>query len=497
MANLKSLAKDTAIYGLSSIVARFINYLLVPIQTARFAASGGEYGIITNVYAYVSLLIILLTFGMETTFFRFMSKEGEDPRKVYSTALTMVMMTSLSSAVLLMMFLYPIATAVGYADHPEYVAVMYVTVAIDAFMAIPFAYLRYLHKPLRFALLKIINIVLNITLNLLYLIVLPALRLNPFGIYDEQFTLDVAFVFYINLFCTCTTLLMLWKEWASQPFKIDKNTCKRMLSYTWPLLVMGLAGQLNQAASQILFPYLFDGSQEEARAQLGIYGACIKIAMIMVMITQAFRFAYEPFVFGKSKDKDNRDTYAQAMKFYLIFTLLAFLVVMGYLDILKYLIGESYWDGLRVVPIIMAAEIMFGVFFNLSFWYKLTDRTIWGAYFSGIGAVVLITIDILLIPRFSYMACAWAGFAAYATSMLLSYFIGQRYYPIAYPIRQMSAYVLLTLVLFMAMQYAGSVLPLWASLIVNTLLIAVFAAYMVKKDFPLSSLPIIGKKFKK
>ncbi len=497
MANLKSLAKDTAIYGLSSIVARFINYLLVPIQTARFAASGGEYGIITNVYAYVSLLIILLTFGMETTFFRFMSKEGEDPRKVYSTALTMVMMTSLISAVLLMMFLYPIATAVGYADHPEYVAVMYVTVAIDAFMAIPFAYLRYLHKPLRFALLKIINIVLNITLNLLYLIVLPALKLNPFGIYDEQFTLDVAFVFYINLFCTCTTLLMLWKEWASQPFKIDKNTCKRMLSYTWPLLVMGLAGQLNQAASQILFPYLFDGSQEEARAQLGIYGACIKIAMIMVMITQAFRFAYEPFVFGKSKDKDNRDTYAQAMKFYLIFTLLAFLVVMGYLDILKYLIGESYWDGLRVVPIIMAAEIMFGVFFNLSFWYKLTDRTIWGAYFSGIGAVVLITIDILLIPRFSYMACAWAGFAAYATSMLLSYFIGQRYYPIAYPIRQMSAYVLLTLVLFMAMQYAGSVLPLWASLIVNTLLIAVFAAYMVKKDFPLSSLPIIGKKFKK
>jgi O-antigen/teichoic acid export membrane protein len=497
MANLKSLAKDTAIYGLSSIVARFINYLLVPIQTARFAASGGEYGIITNVYAYVSLLIILLTFGMETTFFRFMSKEGEDPKKVYSTALTMVMMTSLISAVLLMMFLYPIATAVGYADHPEYVAVMYVTVAIDAFMAIPFAYLRYLHKPLRFALLKIINIVLNITLNLLYLIVLPALRLNPFGIYDEQFTLDVAFVFYINLFCTCTTLLMLWKEWTSQPFKIDKNTCKRMLSYTWPLLVMGLAGQLNQAASQILFPYLFDGSQEEARAQLGIYGACIKIAMIMVMITQAFRFAYEPFVFGKSKDKDNRDTYAQAMKFYLIFTLLAFLVVMGYLDILKYLIGESYWDGLRVVPIIMAAEIMFGVFFNLSFWYKLTDRTIWGAYFSGIGAVVLITIDILLIPRFSYMACAWAGFAAYATSMLLSYFIGQRYYPIAYPIRQMSAYVLLTLVLFMAMQYAGSVLPLWASLIVNTLLIAVFAAYMVKKDFPLSSLPIIGKKFKK
>ena len=497
MANLKSLAKDTAIYGLSSIVARFINYLLVPIQTARFAASGGEYGIITNVYAYVSLLIIPLTFGMETTFFRFMSKDGEDPKKVYSTALTMVMMTSLVSVVLLMTFLHPIAASVGYADHPEYVAVMYITVAIDAFMAIPFAYLRYLHKPIKFAMLKIINILLNIALNLLYLIVLPALKLNPFGIYDEQFTLDVAFVFYINLFCTCATLLMLWKEWTAQPFKVDKNTCKRMLTYTWPLLVMGLAGQLNQAASQILFPYLYDGSQEEARAQLGIYGACIKIAMIMVMITQAFRFAYEPFVFGKSKDKDNRETYAQAMKYYLIFTLLAFLVVMGYIDILKYLIGETYWEGLRVVPIVMAAEIMFGVFFNLSFWYKLTDRTIWGAYFSGFGAVVLIVIDILLIPRFSYMACAWAGFAAYATSMLLSYFIGQRYYPIAYPIRQMSAYVLLTIVLFLAMQYANSILPLWTALIANTLLIVVFAVYLVKKDFPLSSLPVIGKKFKK
>ena len=485
MANLKSLAKDTAIYGLSSIVARFINYLLVPIQTARFAASGGEYGIITNVYAYVSLLIILLTFGMETTFFRFMSKEGEDPRKVYSTTLTMVMMTSLISSLLVLMFLHPIATAAGYADHPEYVAVMYITVAIDAFMAMPFAYLRYLHKPIKFASLKIINILMNITLNILYLIVLPALKLNPFGIYDEQFTLDVAFVFYINLFCTTATLLMLWKEWGKERFKIDTATCKRMLSYTWPLLIMGLAGQLNQAASQILFPYFYDGPQQEALEQLGIYGACIKIAMIMVMITQAFRFAYEPFVFGKSKDKDNRETYAKAMKFYLIFTLLAFLVVMGYLNILKFVIGESYWDGLRVVPIVMAAEIMFGVFFNLSFWYKLTDRTIWGAYFSGIGAVVLIVIDILLIPRFSYMACAWAGFAAYATSMLLSYYIGQHYYPIAYPMKDMAQYVILSGVLFVGISLSNGRLPMWGAMAVNTLLILVFMGYLVKKDLPL------------
>ena len=496
MSSMKSLAKDTAIYGLSSIVARFINYLLVPIQTKQFTAAGGEYGIITNVYAYVSLLIILLTFGMETTFFRFMNKEGEQPASIYSTTLRTVAFTSLLSILLVLCFLHPIAAAVGYADHPEYVAVMYITVAIDAFTAIPFAYLRYQHKPLKFASLKIVNILLNITLNILYLIVLPALRLNPFGIYDEQFTLDVVFVFYINLACTVFTLLLLWKEVSGIRVGFDLAACKRMLGYTWPLLVMGLAGQLNQAASQILFPYFYDGSREEANTQLGIYGACIKIAMIMVMITQAFRFAYEPFVFGKSKDEDSKASYAKAMKYYVIFTLLAFLIVMGYIDLLRFLIGESYWEGLRVVPIVMAAEIMFGIFFNLSFWYKLTDRTIWGAYFSGIGAVVLFTVDILLIPRYGYMACAWAGFAAYCTSMVLSYFIGQHYYKVDYPLGSIAFYVLLAVLLYAAMAAVRSSMPLVLSLVVSTLLILLFMVVVVKRDFPLKNLPVIGKYFK-
>lgn len=494
---LKGLLKDTAIYGLSSIVARFINYLLVPIQTARFAASGGEYGVITNVYAYVSILIILLTFGMETTFFRFMNREGEQPQRIFSTTLRMLATTSLLSIAIVLLLLQPIAAAIGYGDHPEYVGVMYVTVAIDAFTAIPFAYLRYQHKPVKFAALKIINILLNITLNLLYLIVLPKLQWDPFGIYDEQFTLDVAFVFYINLICTLFTLLMLWKELRGFRFGFDRAACRRMLSYTWPLLIMGVVGQLNQAASQILFPYLYDGSVEEARTQLGIYGACIKIAMIMVMITQAFRFAYEPFVFGKSKDKDNRETYAQAMKYYIVFTLLAFLCVIGYLDVLKFIIGASYWEGLRVVPIVMAAEIMFGIFFNLSFWYKLTDRTIWGAWFSGIGALVLIVVDILFIPRFSYMACAWAGFAAYGVSMVVSYFAGQKYYPIQYPLRDIAFYILLSTLLFVLMSQANARLPLWAALLVNSALLLVFVGVIVKRDLPLKSLPVVGKYFRR
>ena len=497
MQNLKSLAKDTAIYGLSSIAARFIGYLLVPIETAKFNAAGGQYGIITNIYAYIALLIIILTYGMETTFFRFMNRPGEDPKKVYPTTLHTVGFTSLLFVVLLALFIHPVASAIGYPDHPEYLMIMGVCVAIDAFTAIPFAYLRYAHRPIKFALLKMVSIAVNIVGVSLYLIVLPAMHVNLFGIYDANFDLEVVWVFWIELSGSVLTLLLLGKELKAMGNPFDKATCQRMLRYTWPLLVMGLAGQLNQCASQIIFPYVFDGNAHDARVQLGIYGACIKIATIMVMITQAFRYAYEPFVFGQSKEKNNKETYARVMKFYIIFTLLAFLCVVAYMDIIRYIIGRSYWEGLEIVPIVMAAEIMFGVFFNLSFWYKLIDKTIWGAWFSGIGAVVLIAFDIIFIPRFSYWACAWAGFASYAVSMVLSYFFGQKYYPIAYPLKSIFTYTLLAVVLFVGMSASNRYLPMLPALLVNTLLLIADVAFIVKKDLPLSSLPVIGKKFRK
>lgn len=497
MANLKSLAKDTAIYGLSSIAARFIGYLLVPIETAKFSAAGGQYGIITNVYAYIALLIIILTYGMETTFFRFMNRPGEDPKKVYPTTLHTVGFTSLLFVVLLALFLHPVASAIGYPDHPEYLMIMGACVAVDAFTAIPFAYLRYAHRPIKFALLKMVSIGVNIVGVSLYLIVLPALHVNLFGIYDANFDLEVVWVFWIELSGSVLTLFLLGKELKPMGNPFDKATCKRMLRYTWPLLVMGLAGQLNQCASQIIFPYVYDGNAHDARVQLGIYGACIKLATIMLMITQAFRYAYEPFVFGQSKEKNNKETYARVMKFYIMFTLLAFLCVIAYMDIIRFIIGRSYWEGLEIVPIVMAAEIMFGVFFNLSFWYKLIDKTIWGAWFSGIGAVVLIVFDIIFIPRFSYWACAWAGFASYGVSMVLSYFFGQKYYPIAYPLKSIFGYTLLAIVLFAGMTASNRYLPMLPALLVNTLLLVVYVAYIIKKDLPLSSLPVIGKKFRK
>ena len=490
MAGLSSLAKDTAIYGLSSIVGRFLNYLLVPLYTATLSAAGGGYGVITNVYAYTALLLVILTYGMETTFFRFANKEGEDPQRVYSTALLSVGATSLAFAVLVVAFVGPISAAMGYADHPSYVWVMAVTVALDAFQCIPFAYLRYKKRPVKFAALKLANILMSIALNLVFFLALPAWYESTGGeglvgrIYSPE--VGVGYAFYVNLFCSAALMLLLVKELTGFRYVFDRALLRRMLTYAWPILVLGIAGILNQTADKILFPYVYRGA--DAHAQLGIYGAASKIAMIMAMITQAFRYAYEPFVFGKAKDRDNRETYAKAMKYFVIFTLLAFLAVVGYMDILRHLIGRDYWEGLGVVPIVMAAEIMMGVYFNLSFWYKLIDKTIWGAWFSGAGCLVLILVNVLLVPRYGYMACAWGGFAGYGTAMLLSYFVGQKHYPINYPVKDIMLYVAVAAVLFLVMHYSNRLLPALGAVGANTVLLALFAALIVKRDFPLGQI---------
>ena len=488
MANLKSVVKDTAIYGLSSIVGRFLNYLLVPLYTAKLSAASGGYGVITNVYAYTALLMVILTYGMETTFFRYVNKEGENPDKVYSTTMISVASTSLLFVLLVLLFLQPISSFMGYADHSSYIWVMAVTVAVDAFACIPFAYLRYKKRPMKFAILKLANIMMAILLNLFFFLLLPAWT-------GDGGLVDAGYAFYINLFCSVALLFFLLKEITAVPFDFDKVLLRRMLSYSWPILVLGVAGILNQTADKILFPYIYQGT--DAHSQLGIYGAASKIAMIMAMITQAFRYAYEPFVFGNNNDKDSRNTYAKAMKFFIIFTLLAFLVVMAYIDLLKYIIGRDYWEGLKVVPVVMAAEIMMGIYFNLSFWYKLIDKTIWGAWFSGIGCVVLITVNVLFVPRYGYMACAWAGFMGYASAMTISYLVGQKKYPINYPLKEIVLYVALAAVLYIGIGYSNRLLPLWAALAVNTLIIFLFIAYIVKKDFNKNmNISLINKKHK-
>ncbi len=491
MASLKTLAKDTAIYGMSSILGRFLNYLLVPLYTAKIAASTGGYGVVTEVYSYTALLFVMLTFGMETTLFRFINREDEhDPTRVYTTALITVGSVGLLFLTSVLLGLNGIAQWMGYPDHPEYVWMMAAVVALDAFQAIPFCYLRYQKRLIKFAALKLGFIFLNIALNLLFFLVLPAMM--------DDFAIKVDYVFAINLACTGLITLGFWKELFGVRWRFDKALLRRMLRYAWPILVLGIAGILNQTADKILFPQLIPG--QEGKVQLGIYGAAVKIAMIMALITQAFRYAYEPFVFAAAKQgdsTDNRRTYAMTMKFFIIFTLLAFLVVMAYLDVLRHIIGRDYWEGLKTVPIVMVAEIFMGIYFNLSFWYKLTDRTIWGAWFSGAGCAVLLACNIIFVPQYGYIACAWAGVAGYGTAMLLSYFVGQRYYPIPYPLRSIAVYMVLAAVLYGVM----AVLPTLTSsvplhLSVNTLCVLLFLVYVVRADFPLSRLPWVGKYFR-
>ena len=477
MSGLKSLAKETAIYGVSSIVGRFLNYLLVPVYTIALPASSGGYGVVTNIYAWVALMLVLLTCGMETGFFRFANKGQDDPMRVYSTTLLSVSFGSVVFVVLGLLFLEPIAGWLEYGEHPWYIGMMMIVVAMDAIQSIPFAYLRYKKRPIKFAALKLLFIFLNIALNLFYYVVLKG---N-----------DVGYAFLFNLVCTSVVMLCMIPELRGFTYVLDRELLKRMLRYSLPLVILGVAGILNQVADKIIFPFVYP-DEAEATVQLGIYGAASKIAMIMAMFTQAFRFAYEPFVFGKSKEKDSREMYAQAMKFFIIFTLLAFLAVMFYLDILRHIIGRDYWDGLRVVPIVMAAEIFMGIYFNLSFWYKLIDETRWGAYFSLTGCTILILMNVFLIPKYGYIACAWAGFTGYGVAMLLSYFVGQKKYPIQYDLKAIGMYVLLAAVLYLAAEYVP-IDNIYLRMAYRTVLLILFIAYVVKRDLPLNQIPILNR----
>lgn len=471
--NLKSLLKDTAIYGMSSIVGRFLNYLLVPVYTYKIAAESGGYGIVTNLYAYTAFFLALLTFGMETTLFRFCGKKDEDERLVYSTALRMVGLVALVFLALVIVFRVTVAAALGYAAHPEYIACFGIITALDAFQAIMFSRLRQQRRPLRFVFLKFAFIIPSIILNLVIFLVLK--DLPACAPLFERFDGGAGLIFFANLACTLFTTLLFIPEIRGIAYGWDKGLCRRMLKYSLPLLILSLVGILNQVADKMLFPKLMPG--EEGMVQLGIYGACVKIAMIMSLLTQAFRYAYEPIVFNDSRDRNSPQTLADGMKYFIIFTLLAFLAVVVYMPLLKYFVGSGYWEGLDVVPVVMMAEIFMGVYFNLSFWYKLTDKTWWGAVISAFGAAVMILVNVVFVPRIGYWACAWGGFAGYGSAMLASWLIGRKKYPVHYDMKTIGGCVALTAVLFCLAslpKWAGLEPPLWASLVGGTVILIIY-----------------------
>lgn len=468
MAGIKSLVKDTAVYGLSSIVGRFLNWCLVPLYVYNFPTQ--EYGVVSYLYGFTAVALVILNYGMETGFFRFANRES-NPERVYTTSLLSVGFTSLLFVVLLTLFRHPVASALLLPGDSLYIWLLGVTVAVDAVCNIPFAYLRYKNKAWLFAGIKLLNVGVNIGLNLFFLLVCPdamhdcpelvewfyePLGGNGFGI---------GWIFVANIISSLVVLICLSPQILGRRYVFSWSLLRRMLGYSWPLLILGVAGILSQNMGQLLIPYLFPGHEEEATSMVGIYGANMKIAIVMVMFAQAFRYAYEPFIFSQVRGdgEGKKQAYCDAMKYFIIFGLLIFLGVMYFLPILRHFISPDYWSGLSVVPILMLAELCFGIFFNLSLWYKLTDRTQWGMYLSLLCFVLMLGLNLWLVPSIGipcgYMGSAWASLISYFVVMLVSYFIGRHYYPLPYQIGRIAVYCLVAGVLYLAGDLVSSSLP--------------------------------------
>ena len=482
---MKILAKETAIYGVSSIVGKFLNWMLVPLYTYVLQQQA-DYGIVTNLYAWTALLLVILTYGMETGFFRFSNKEGENPQTVYSTSLIALFTTSLLFAVVCVIWQVPIANTLGYPSHSEFIALLGIVVAMDAFASIPFAYLRYRKRPLQFAALKLLFVFLNIALNLFFLVLCP--KIQDWGVisswYDPNY--GVGYVFVANILATGIQTLCLLPA-ILEGGKHSKGLfswtlLKQMLKYSLPLLVLGVCGIMNQTLDRILFPFFYEGA--DAQTQLGIYGACFKVAMVMMMFTQAFRYAYEPFVFAKHKDRESVAAYADAMKYYIIFSYMILLGMIFYLDLLKFIIAPSYWEGLKIVPIVLWTYIFQGVYFNLSVWYKLTDKTQWGAYFSIIGVVITFALQAIFVPRIGYIASAASSTVCFFVLMLFSYIVGRKHLEIPYDLRRIGTYTLIVLAILAGYYCLAQFLPLneWIKMGIGTILLIIYCAIFFRLD---------------
>ena len=376
---MRHLVKDTAIYGVSSILGRFLNWCLSPFYT-YILHSSGEFGMVSELYAWTAVLMVLLTYGMETGFFRFANKDHQNADVVYSTSLISLGVTSLLFIALISTFLFPISHLLHYEHHKEFIWMMGITVAIDAFCAIPFAWIRFKKRPIYFAAVRLAMIFFNIFFNLFFLWICPKIhQAHPEWIgwfYRPDY--GVGYVFLSNVFSTFFGFLMLLPTIFDVKFHFNVVLFKQLIRYSMPLLVLGVAGIMNQALDKMILKYLLGGG-EYGLSQLGIYTASFKLGIVMMMFTQAFRYAYEPFVFAKQKQNDSQAIYAMAMKYFIIFSVFVFLIVIYYLDIIKFLIAKEYWVGLVVVPIVLITYIFQGISFNLSFWYKLSDKTNWCA----------------------------------------------------------------------------------------------------------------------
>lgn len=491
MSQLKKLASQTAIYGLSTILGRLLNYLLVPLHTRVFCTA--DYGVVSELYAYVSFFIVALTYGMETAFFRF-SQDEENKDKVFPTAFVSIGISSIIFMLCMGAFAQPVANAIRYSNHSEYIIIFSLILGLDAMASIPFALLRQQSRPIKFAIVKNINILINILLNLYFLMLCPYMQREsnislPF--YDA--TIGVGYVFISNLVASIITLPLLFKEILFIKKGFDIALWRKMIAYGLPLLIVGLGGMVNETLDRAIMKYLFPAGVK-TMSQVGIYGANYKLSILLTLFIQAFRFAAEPFFFSHAKTSDKKTIYAQVMDYFVIVCLGIFLLITLYIDLFKYFIGEQFYDGLKVVPVLLLANLCLGVYYNLSIWYKLSDQTNKGALISLIGAGITIGLNIWWIPVFGYVGSAWATFICYFSMMLICYFMGMKYYPIPYHVKRVLSFTGMAFILFFAGWYcrnycfAGNHI---INFIINSALFVFFiiAVYLfVKKDKMLSSL---------
>jgi O-antigen/teichoic acid export membrane protein len=480
---LKKLASQTVIYGLGSIMPRIINYLFSLALTYIFKTPS-DLASNTAFYSYISFVNIVFTYGMETAFFNF-SNKLEDKNKVYSTALISIFCSTLSLTLLLSLFSNKIAALINYPNNQNFVIWCVLIVATDTLTALPFARLRLNNKAKQFTFLKVINVIIYLVVSIFYLVFCK----NAYDNCETNFlascynpNIGVGYAFLAQLIANLFNLLFLAKEFTGFSYVFDKDLWKQLFKYAWPLLILGLAGMVNETFDRIILERLLPA--DIGKTELGIYGACYKIAILMTIFIQAFKYAAEPFFFSQAKDKNAKALNAAVMKYFIIFCSFLFLVTMMNLDVLKKVISAEYRAGLAVVPILLLANLFLGVYFNLSIWYKLTGQTKFGAFITIIGATITLIINFGFIAKYSYMACAWATIASYATMMVISYFLGQKHYPIKYNLKAISFFFFLALgFYFMSLLWDNMEWRI-LKLLLNNLLVLLFVFLFYKLELP-------------
>lgn len=476
---LKKLAGQTAVYGLSSILGRILGYLLVPMYTRVLAEA--PYGSVVELYSYIALILVMLTYGMETAFFRF-SESSDKPNRVFGTAFLSILGTSTLFLVLISIFYQPIAGFIEYSHKSEYIIYLGLILFFDSINTIPFAKLRAENRAKRFVIIRVTGIFVNISLNLILILLIPYLLktipsaefhriVNLF--YDEANKVD--YILISNVVSSGLMTLIFLPQLFKINWEFDSVIWRKLLIYAMPLLIAGLAGVMNEVLDRILLKYLLP--QGIALAQLGIYGAVYKISILMTIFIQAYRYAAEPFFFAHEKNKDARETYANMMNYFVIITSLIFLGTMLYMDIIIGFIGEPFRVGAPVIPILLMANLFLGIYYNLSVWYKVTNKTSWGAIISIIGAIITISLNIYWIPRIGYTGSAWATFYCYGSMMILSMLIGRKFYPIPYKIFRIMIYLGVSVGLYF-LSLSFDIDTLWVKLSANTLLLLAYLGFI-------------------